>query len=155
MRFQHPAFAFSPSHDCWFRHHTCVDDFLALLSICLYRWAFPLIMFLFLVVAFYFPLREVPLVFGAKLVSLVLYSLSFCLLVKLLISLWNLKDGCLKSSWPWPAHWCWGVCFLLFGCLAWGVLALVPIYRLWDEARFWGEMMASRRVHASEYSSEV
>ena len=48
-------------------------------------------MFLLLVVAFYFPLREVPLVFGAKLVSLVLYSLSFCLSVKLLISPWNLR----------------------------------------------------------------
>ena len=50
-------------------------------------------MFLFLVVAFSFPLREVPLAFGAKLVSVVLYSLNFCLSVKLLISLWNLNES--------------------------------------------------------------
>ena len=45
-----------------------VDDFLPLLYACLYWWALPFVMLLFLVVAFSFPPREVPLVFVVKLV---------------------------------------------------------------------------------------
>ena len=41
----------------------CVDDSLPLLYVCFSSWAFPFVIFLFLVVAFSFTLREVPLVF--------------------------------------------------------------------------------------------
>ena len=44
------------------------DDFLPLLYVFLFWGSFPLIIFLFLVVAFSFTLREFPLVFVAKLV---------------------------------------------------------------------------------------
>ena len=45
----------------------CVDDFLHLLYVCFYQWAFPFIIFLSLVVAFSFLLREVPLAFVEKI----------------------------------------------------------------------------------------
>ena len=48
-----------------------MDDFLPLLAyvLCLYWWAFSFVIFLFLVVTFSFPLREVPLVFVVKRLS--------------------------------------------------------------------------------------
>ena len=42
--------------------YLCGGDFLRLLYICLYQWAFPFIIFLFLVVASSFPSRKVPLI---------------------------------------------------------------------------------------------
>ena len=43
--------------------YLCVDDFLMLLYVCFYWWAFSFIIFLFLVLAFSFPPREIPSVF--------------------------------------------------------------------------------------------
>ena len=57
----------SPTLQVWMSH-LCADDFLPLLYACLYQWAFPFIIFFFLVVAFCFLSREVPLSFVAKLV---------------------------------------------------------------------------------------
>ena len=45
-----------------------VGDFLPLLYVCLYQWAFPFVVFLFLVVGFSFSPRQVPLAFVVKLV---------------------------------------------------------------------------------------
>ena len=49
--------------------YLCMDDFLSLLYACLYQWALSFVIFLFPVVAFSFPPREVLLVFVIKLVS--------------------------------------------------------------------------------------
>ena len=64
---------------CWYRwfHYfcllsfllaLCMDDFLPLLYVCVYKWVFHLVIFMFLVVAFSFILREFPLPFLVKLV---------------------------------------------------------------------------------------
>lgn len=41
--------------------YLCVDDFYVYLYICCYQWDFPFVIFLFLVMGFSFPSREVPL----------------------------------------------------------------------------------------------
>ena len=55
VHFQYPAFVLSP-HNCWFWYHICVWMISYLLCvlvyICLYGWAYPFVIFLFLVVAF-------------------------------------------------------------------------------------------------------
>ena len=51
------------------------------------------VIFLFIVVAFYFPPREVPLVVVVRLFWWCFYSVSFCLSEKLLISLSNLNES--------------------------------------------------------------
>ena len=55
--------------------------------------SFSFVIFQFLVMAFSLLPREIPLAFAAKLVMVVLNSLSFCLSVKLFISLSNLNES--------------------------------------------------------------
>ena len=47
--------------------YLCVDDSLCLLYICCYQWDFPFEIFLFLVMGFSFPSREVTLGYVVKL----------------------------------------------------------------------------------------
>ena len=83
---------YSP-HDCWFWYHICVW----MISYLYYTFIFPFIIFLFLVVAFSFLLREAP---KAGLMN----SPRFCLSIKLLIYPSNLNE-CLP-----------GWLFLVIGC---------------------------------------
>ena len=57
--------------------HLCVY-FFPLLYVCLYRWAFPLVVFLFLVVAFSFPPRKSSFSICHKAGLVMLNSLSLC-----------------------------------------------------------------------------
>ena len=63
---------------------------------CIYAFTheiFTLVIFIFLVMAFYLSIKEVPLTFLIKLVWLLLKSFSFCLFKKLLISPSNLNES--------------------------------------------------------------
>ena len=61
MPFQYPAFVFHLTTIAGFESYLSVDDFLPLLYICLYQCVFPFMIFFFILVAFSFPPREVPL----------------------------------------------------------------------------------------------
>ena len=74
-----------------FISYLCEDDFLLVLYVCTYWWAFPFLIFLFLIVASFIPPREVPLAFFWKTDLVVLNSVSFCLSVKFLILPSNLN----------------------------------------------------------------
>ena len=81
--------------------YLCVDDFLpSLITLSFFIFvclslivSFSFVIFQFLLMAFSLLPREIPLAFAAKLVMVVLISLSFCLSVKLLISLSNLNES--------------------------------------------------------------
>ena len=67
MHFQYPALVLS-SHLVVLISYLCAHDLLPLLYVNHYLWAFPFIIFMFLVVVFFFFLCRVPLVFVVKLV---------------------------------------------------------------------------------------
>ena len=86
-------------HGFWFRYHICVYMISHLYS----RFAFTselshFIIFLFLIVAFSFPPREVPLAFVIMLVWWHWILFCFCLSVKLLISPSNLNKSLAEQS---------------------------------------------------------
>ena len=64
MHFQNPAFVLSSSLDCWFSYHIFewTISYLYCMFAFLYQWAFTFCNFFFLVVAFSFLPKEVPLV---------------------------------------------------------------------------------------------
>ena len=67
-----------------------VSDFLLLYYLCLYQWAFSFIIFLFLIVAFSFLPREVPLVVIGELV--------WSCWILLLFLVWKAFDTSVKSA---------------------------------------------------------
>ena len=93
MHFRHSAFVLSSSYDYWFRYYICVVGVPLLLFICLYWWAFLFHKFFVYRCGLSFPPGEVPLAFVVK-ANLVVWNFffSFCLFVKLLISLSNLNE---------------------------------------------------------------
>ena len=79
--------------------YLCVDDFQYLLFICLYQWAFLIVIFLFLVVAFSFLLRDSLFRIWCKAgLHLTFNSLNFFLSVKFLISPLNGNESLAGSS---------------------------------------------------------
>ena len=69
----------------WFGIMLCGADFLALLWVCLFWWAFPFIIFMFLILAFSFPLRRSSLSICYKADLVMWNSLSFFLSINHLI----------------------------------------------------------------------
>ena len=92
MQFPFPVFVLSSSHGCLISY-LCMNDFLLLVYVCLYEWAFPFVIFLFLVVAFIFMLREVPPAFLLNLVWWYWILLAFAYLR----SLWFLHQISMRA----------------------------------------------------------
>ena len=91
-----------------------MGDFLPVYYLCLYQWVFSFAIFLFLIVAFSFLLREVPLV-----------------VVELVWRCWILLAFvCLKSFWS--LHWIWmrallGIVFLVLGSYLYHLKYILPL----------------------------